>query len=312
VRTVLFYRHFVRFAGHHLKVWDYFNHVLASPRHTAFVRFTRQSLLDETNPWTAVPDRILDQTAEIDPDILLLSGMDWLQIDPALREDSPVPVLNLVIHPTHFLPENPRYQFLSNRAIRICMSADVAEALQHTGRLRGPLFTIPAAIDVGSVRSIAGSPERDIDLLVVALKNPEMGRSLAARLSRPRRNVHVLDERLSRRTELLELLARAKVTVFLPQPREGFYMPALEGMAVGTVVVCPDVLGNRSFCLEGVNCFRPPYDEDALFESAEAAFADLPNLGEMIERARRTADEHDLAGERESFLQILERVDELW
>jgi hypothetical protein len=312
LRTVLFYRHFVRFAGHHLKVWDYFNHVLASPHHTALVRFTRQSLLDETNPWTAVPDRIVDQTTEVDPDLLLLSGMDWLQVDAAQREDSPIPVLNLVIHPTHFLPENPRYQFLSNRAIRICMSTDVAEALQHTGRLRGPLFTIPAAIDVRSVRSIAGRPERDIDVLVVALKNPEMGRTLAARLSRSPRNVRLLDERLSHRTELLEFLARAKVTVFLPQRREGFYMPALEGMAVGTVVVCPDVLGNRSFCLPGVNCFRPPYEEDALFESAETAFADLPNLGEMIERAHRTAEDHDLAGERESFLQILERVDELW
>jgi glycosyltransferase involved in cell wall biosynthesis len=102
------------------------------------------------------------------------------------------------------------------------------------------------------------------------------------------------------------------VSVFLPQETEGFYLPALEGMALGTVIVCPDVLGNRSFCRPGVNCFRPPYDEDALFEATEAAFADLPNLGEMTERAHRTADEHDLARERESFLRILERVDDLW
>ena len=34
------------------------------------------------------------------------------------------------------------------RPIRICVSEHVADALRETGKVRGPLFTIPAAIDV--------------------------------------------------------------------------------------------------------------------------------------------------------------------
>jgi glycosyltransferase involved in cell wall biosynthesis len=52
----------------------------------------------------------------------------------------------------------------------------------------------------------------------------------------------------------LNWINQAKITVFLPyRDIEGFYMPALEGMALGTLVVCPDCIGNRSFCLPGYN-----------------------------------------------------------
>ena len=46
-------------------------------------------------------------------------------------------------------------------------------------------------------------------------------------------------------------MARARVTVLVPNPKEGFYLPALEAMALGTIVVCPDCVGNRSFCVAG-------------------------------------------------------------
>ena len=36
------------------------------------------------------------------------------------------------------------------------------------------------------------------------------------------------------------------MTLFLPNQREGVYIPGLEGMALGTLVVCPDCVGNRS------------------------------------------------------------------
>jgi hypothetical protein len=311
-KTVLFYRHFKRFAGHHLKVWDYFNHVLASPEHTAAVYFSPESRLDDTNPWTSVPDRVVDSAADVDADLLFLSGMDWRQVDPATREDSPVPLLNLVQHPTNTEPDNPRYEFLSNKAIRICISPEMAERVEATGRARGPVFTIPDAIDVAAVRSLGGSPPRDVDVLVAALKNPEMGQQVARRLRRPQRIVQLLDRRLTHRSEVLELLARAKLTVFVPWHEEGFYLPALEGMALGTAVVCPDVLGNRSFCRPDVNCFRPRYEPDAIVAAAEEALAELPNLGPMLEKASQTAEDHDIARERESFLEILRRVDELW
>ena len=100
--------------------------------------------------------------------------------------------------------------------------------------------------------------------------------------------------------------------MLLPWREEGFYLPALEGMALGTVVVCPTVFGNRSFCLPEVNCFRPPYEEDALVAAAEAALGDLPNLDRMLSNGLQTAREHDLSRERQAFLEILGQVNDLW
>ena len=54
------------------------------------------------------------------------------------------------------------------------------QAILGTGRVRGPVFTIPDAIDVGEVRRLAGAGPRDLDVLVAANKQPEMGRSIAA------------------------------------------------------------------------------------------------------------------------------------
>ena len=53
IARVLFYRDFKRFTGGDLKVWDYFNHVRSSPRHSAHVRFSAESVWDATNPWNA-------------------------------------------------------------------------------------------------------------------------------------------------------------------------------------------------------------------------------------------------------------------
>ena len=86
----------------------------------------------------------------------------------------------------------------------------------------------------------------------------------------------------------------------------------LLSLELGTLVVCPDVLGNRSFCIHERNCFRPAYDEDAVVAAAERGLAELPDLGGLLEQAHRTAAEHDLGRERAAFLPILERAHELW
>ena len=52
---------------------------------------------------------------------------------------------------------------------------------------------------------------------------------------------------------------------------EGFYLPALEAMALGSLVICPDCIGNRSFCLPGRNCFRPNYDLNSVIDSVQSA-----------------------------------------
>ena len=103
------------------------------------------------------------------------------------------------------------------------------------------------------------------------------------------------------------------MTVFLPNPSEGFYLPPIEGMASGTLVVCPEHDGERSIYDDGRNCLRPAYGLEELAAAAEAALAlDEAEAEAMRERARATAEEHDLPVERQAFLDVLRDIDQLW
>jgi hypothetical protein len=84
-------------------------------------------------------------------------------------------------------------------------------------------------------------------------------------------------------------------------------------MAMGALVVCPDCVGNRSFCIPGDTCFRPGYDVDAIEHAVDAALAASDADAErMISQAQAIAHTHDLLDERARFLQILHDLDALW
>jgi hypothetical protein len=78
-------------------------------------------------------------------------------------------------------------------------------------------------------------------------------------------------------------------------------------------VVCPDCIGNRGFCEDKINCFRPEYDINAIISATCNALQQTDVERErMLESARATVRNHSLEGERKSFIQILEQADKLW
>jgi glycosyltransferase involved in cell wall biosynthesis len=311
MRTVLFYRHFWKFRGGHLKVWDYFNHVLASPEFTPRIAFSAKSRWDETNPWRSARKYVVDSWHDVSPDVFFVAGRDWLMVDQHPAAAANIPVINLIQHVRHAGEDAQRFEFLPRRAIRVCVSDEVAQAVRETGLTRGPLVVIPNGLDLAGLPAPDRAP-RDVDVLIVAVKRPALGPDLAHRLERPGRRVEVLAERLPR-PEFLRRLQRGRVTVFLPNETEGFYLPALEGMALGTLVVCPDCIGNRSFCLPGQNALRPGYALGELARAAEAALAMGPEQAQqMRSNARRTAETLALPRERRAFLDVLDHVNQLW
>jgi hypothetical protein len=325
LKHVLFYRHFTHFTGGHLKVWDYFNHVRHSGTHRAHIRFTPESRWDESNPWWSLRDE-LDSWRSITPDVLFLEGTDWDVIDAGARACCPYPVLNLIQGVRHADPAHRRYAYLEHKAVRICVSEEVKQAILATERVRGPVFTIPIGLDLPELSS-PRAPRHDV--VIAGLKNRDMAEPLRERIlalmagkdsglgagqhighETPR--IEVLTGRLPRET-FLEQLQYARVAVFLPQASEGFFLPALEAMALGTLVVCPDVVGNRSFCLAGQNCFRPDYTLQAIARAtAEALMLAPEERAAMLATARETARRFGIERERAEFLGILERVHEIW
>lgn len=315
MKKVLFHRDFAGFTGGHLKVWDYFNHVRHSTRYRPFIRFSRESLWDESNPWRGA-EGVLAPDAPLDADILFLGGLDWLMLEPRARDDSRIPIVNLVQGARHAQPGDPRYPFLRHRAARICVSEAVAAALAESGQANGPVRVIPNGLDLAGLPAPLPQAGRDIDVLVSALKQPALGAELAQRLAHSGhhagRRVELLGAALPR-PRFLDAMRRARIAVHLPLRAEGFYLPPLESMALETLVVCPDCVGNRSWCIPGDNCFRPDYALEPLVRDAEAALA-LPAAGRarMLERARATVARHDLMAERRAFLGLLDELERIW
>ncbi len=312
MRTVLFYRKIRKFHGGHLKVWDYFSHVLASPEFTPRIEFSPRTNWDHTNPWWNARDYIVDSGRSVHPDVFFVAGRDWLMMDqhPDAGADD-IPVVNLVQHVRHADPNSNRFEFLSRKAIRICVSEEVAQALRETGLTEGPLIVIPIGLDL-EILPASDAAKHDIDVLIAALKQPDLGEELGRRLKKPGRRVEVLSNLLPR-SEFLSRIKQARTTVFLPNEAEGFHLPPLEGMALGTLVVCPIHAGERSFYLPGHNCFRPNYTIAELAQAAESALALPPDQARQIRaNARQTAEMHSLLRERQAFFDVLNNLDQLW
>jgi hypothetical protein len=310
-KNVLFHRDFRRFTGGHLKVWDYFNHVAASKSHEARIAFTPESKWDQTNPWAQSRDRVVEWKPET-ADLLFLAGKDWQSLPSNKASSFSKPIINLIQHPRHADPNDELYRFLPNHAIRICVSAQVADAIKATRKVNGPVFVNPNGVDLIALPKRKPYDKRPVNLLLCGLKTPELARNLGELLAGENIDVISLGEWIPR-AEYLARLNDAKIAVMLPRKEEGFYLPALEAMACGAIVVCPDCVGNRDFCHDALNCFRPAYDADEILAAIYRALSLSPKqTNEMLKQADAMVREHSLERERESFLEILEQVDEIW
>ena len=180
-RTVLFYRDFRGFTGGHLKIFNYFQHIKKIPKFTSLIYFSENSIWDN-NPWEdkCIPEKKWDPSAS---NILFLAGLDWEALD-GIEIDENIPVLNLIQGIRHSDPNDVRYSYLENKAIRICVSKEITEALVKTQKVNGPIYTIPNGIDFNHISSMVSDPKSDkkLDVLISGIKNPDLAISLEKRL----------------------------------------------------------------------------------------------------------------------------------
>src|ERR1700730_7730383 len=293
-KLALFHRDFRAFTGGHLKVWEYFNHMAASASHEPRIAFSPESKWDATNPWFGSTSSVMNWQPD-KADLLFLAGADWRALSSADRAKFSKPIINLIQHPRHAEPGSELRTFLKHRAIRICVSGEVAEAIKATGEVNGPVFVSPNGIDFQAIPH--PPPARKIDIFIGGFKAPELAGEVDTALQNKIPNTFCLTERLPR-SEYLAQLSNAKIAVVLPRPREGFFLPSLEAMACGAIVVCPDCVGNRGFCENEVNCFRPSYNRDAIVSAAIAAsrLTELERTS-LLEGCGRALGRHSLETE---------------
>ena len=303
-KTVYFYRDFKGFTGGHLKVWEYYQHVMSSNAFKAEIFFSNETSW-VNNPWIDVKHQVLKQWQPEKSDILFLAGMDWLALSEQQRRCPPSPVINFIQHVRHADPKHPLFQFLKYPAIRICVSQQVADAIEATGKVNGTVLVNPNGIDPVLLPNPLDREFKDIPLLIIGLKNPDLAKVLSKKLLDIGVNNQLVIDFLARDV-FLDLLNRSRFAVLLPTLTEGFYLPALESMYLETLVICPDCVGNQSFCLDRHTCLKPHYDLQNILSSIEFALQmSDEQQAQIIRQAKEVSLAHSILKERKQFLEIL-------
>lgn len=198
------------------------------------------------------------------------------------------------------------YRLLPKPLHRICITQEVLDAVAPLVEDHDRLKLIPHGFDFDA---FARAPERDDPIVVnFNMFKGDFGKQVMAALgSRP----EIADVKIAGRGiswQNLQASYRAS-SVFLstPLPEEGLYLPGLEAMAAGHVVITPDAFGNRFYCDFDDNCCLVPFqDIDAycakliwLIENWQGAAFDIR------QKAHRKAADLGLDGECTRFGQEL-------
>lgn len=332
--TVWFVRNYGGFSGGHLVHGRYYQHVAQHSQWQAKIYLTYPAASakhksDIDSLWPTLPTAQMVTAHQFLPqkqDVLFLAGMDWefVHSRPALAES--IPRLNLIQGLRHAQPDTPLYDFLSERAIRICVSDAVAEAIQATGRVNGPIIVIPNGVELppdsmtpDALTVLGPAAPKDSEksqnkagLLLVGYKNPQFAQALSVKLS-GEGIAHDLITQMLPREDFLNRLDSSATVVCLPLAKEGFYLPPLEAMARGALVITTDCGGSRGFCYPDINCLLAEYTLDSFYQQVQRALHFNPAERESLLKAGfETARQHSIAQEREKFYQVLTEVKQLW
>ena len=321
-RIVWFHRDYRRLRGGHVKHAHYFDHVQRTPGFAPKLTFASEALSatlerERQELWPVPSADLAAEWAPDQRDVLFLAGTDWRYLKKAGLERLTNPRVNLIQGVRHAHVGAELYGYLRHRAIRICVSGEVADAILATGRTNGPVLTIPNGTDAASV--VARQPRRawpeqsgQATILLVGYKRPALATALSRRLDKAGIAHRTLTD-LRPRPDFLDSLAQCDVAICLPGDQEGFYLPALEAMTFDCVTITLDCVGNRGFCRHGRNCLVAGDNVDALEQATNAALHMRDDeRRRMLADARKTAAAHSLETERCRFQAILRDVDQLW
>jgi len=301
-KKILFVRAFSNFTGGHLKHAHYIGHAQRHPDFSPILHVTPNSqrralenILPPEVPRTSLPS---------DADINFVAGMDWDILDRSGQKTDGIPTINFVQGVRHALPSHPLYKFLNRPAIRICVSTQVAQLLADTKKVNGPILVNPNGIDL-SILATHRTAAKNGRIVIAGLKDQHLAIKIAERLRTLKVPFDLLNTPLSREA-YLNKIGQYSIAICLPLPAEGFYLPALEAMAMNVCVVTTDCIGSRDFCLHDETCLVLPRDASILAQSAARLLANSRETTLLKEQAFRVAKYYNIERERKNFHTILD------
>lgn len=303
MKRMMFFRDYHGLSGGHLIVFNYFMDTLRTGHFVPSVYFTPQSLPLSQTPWASCAAQVDVEWHPDQADALFLGGLDWNAVPIELK----CPVVNLIQHVRHTDPDDPRAKFLERRAIRIAVSEEVADALRRSRRCNGPIVTILNTVNPAELPPPKPMNERKHDVVISGLKNPEFAIQLGRHLTSAGLKAIALTEQIDR-MHYLETIADGRISLLLPCHREGFYLPAIESMVLGCLVVCPDCIGNRSFCIHGTTAIVPPYTLLAIASDVIDIWRNQRRLVEISSAGATMAMRYYRRPQNKPFEQILQNL----
>jgi hypothetical protein len=110
--------------------------------------------------------------------------------------------------------------------------------------------------------------------------------------------------------EFLRILGESRFFITL-SAAEGFGLPALEAMAMGTTVIGFDGFGGREYMRSGTNCMVRPFpDVDGVANAIRLLYSDTQKAEKIAEAGRETAAEQRFSyeGFRSAWIRKFQRI----
>jgi glycosyltransferase involved in cell wall biosynthesis len=110
---------------------------------------------------------------------------------------------------------------------------------------------------------------------------------------------------------LKSLYTNIDIFIASPDPEEGFYLPGLEAMACGALVLCPNVGGNMAYMKFGVNALQVGFENlNSYIEQLEHVATNRCEYIKYIEHGYRTSSRFSLENEAKAFKGFLNNLNE--
>jgi hypothetical protein len=111
--------------------------------------------------------------------------------------------------------------------------------------------------------------------------------------------------------DLRDLYLWADVFIGTPLAEEGSYLPGLEAMAAGAIVVMPDVGGNRTYASFGETCLEAAFEDAGSYLEAlhRVRAMNSDAIDAMRTAGRAAAMTHALDDERDALAATLARIE---
>lgn len=303
-KNISFHRQYGSYSGGHQKVCDYIQHTVASG-----VFAPSLYLANSSNVQKHLFNHIqgLEYLPQYNPklaDVVFLAGMDWQAYQPFFNPKQVK--INLIQHVRHGDKNQPLFQFLQHRAIRLCVSEAVKDAIEPYAN--GPCFTIRMGHDIPKL-----SRPKCYDLYILATKQPQLGKQLFEWANSMGLRVMIHDTATEREL-VYQAMAESVVAITLPNKTEGFFLPGIEAMALADWAVVPDCIASREYSLSRANISLCELNIQACQKAIEDAITQVKGWKSFIGKwhGRRLSNSYSPKQERQTYQHILHQLDQIW